>query len=93
VSRTSESIAEEEAFTRLVPAIPVLRARVVLDPEGWPTVPARYGRLEWRGVDATGPHKGRPGSTLNRPEPHSLQAHGGPRHPALPGRGRRGGSS
>lgn len=51
-ARTAESITEEETFTRLVRAVPELRARVTLDREGWPMVPARFGRLEWRGVAA-----------------------------------------
>ena len=41
--------ADVESFTRLVEAVPGLRARVTLDPEGWPVVPGKYGRLEWRG--------------------------------------------
>lgn len=34
------------------PAMP--RARVTLDPEGWPLVAGKYGRLEWRGQGPTG---------------------------------------
>jgi hypothetical protein len=48
--RTAESITEEATFRKLVRAVPGLRPRVTLDPEGWPTIPARYGRLEWRGA-------------------------------------------
>jgi len=43
------SRADVETFTRLVEAVPGLRARVTVDPEGWPVVPGKYGRLEWRG--------------------------------------------
>jgi hypothetical protein len=56
--RTAESITEEETFTKLVRAVTGLRARVTLDTEGWPTVPARNGRLEWRGQEAAGLFKG-----------------------------------
>ena len=27
------------------------RARITRDPEGWPMVPGKYGRLEWRGLE------------------------------------------
>lgn len=36
----------------IAPALP--RARVTLDPEGWPLVAGVYGRLEWRGQEPTG---------------------------------------
>lgn len=56
--RTADLIPEEETFTRLIRAVPGLRGRVALDREGWPMVPARYGRLEWRGMEAAGPFMG-----------------------------------
>ena len=35
------------------------RTRLVADVEGWPLVSGRYGRLEWRGVEAgEGPARG-----------------------------------
>lgn len=34
------------------------RFKVTADAEGWPLVPGRYGRLEWRGAEsATGQHR------------------------------------
>ena len=44
------SRADVETFTRLLEAVPGLRARVTVDSEGWPLVRGTYGRLEWRGV-------------------------------------------
>jgi hypothetical protein len=44
------SRADVETFTRLMAAVPGLRARVTTDPDGWPLVRGTYGRLEWRGV-------------------------------------------
>jgi hypothetical protein len=54
------SRADVEAFTRLVEAVPGLRARVTVDPEGWPVVPGKYGRLEWRGEVPDGSGLGLP---------------------------------
>jgi hypothetical protein len=39
-----------KTFTRLMAAVPGLRARVTVDSEGWPLVRGTYGRVEWRGV-------------------------------------------
>ena len=41
--------AAVETFSRLIAAVPGLRARITVDSEGWPLVQGRYGRLEWRG--------------------------------------------
>jgi hypothetical protein len=40
-----------EAFRRCVAP---LRARVEFGADGWPIAPGRYGRLEWRGLEASG---------------------------------------
>jgi hypothetical protein len=41
-----------DTFHRLITAAIGPRARLRQDPEGWPLVPARYGHLEWRGLEA-----------------------------------------
>jgi hypothetical protein len=45
---------EHERFRGII--VPVLgpRVRLLADPEGWPLVPARLGRLEWRGLAPAG---------------------------------------
>jgi len=45
--------ATVETFSRLMAAVPGLRARITVDSEGWPLVQGRYGRLEWRGEQGT----------------------------------------
>jgi hypothetical protein len=44
---------EAEQFREIV-ARHLGRARVILDAEGWPMVPGRFGRLEWRGAEPDG---------------------------------------
>jgi hypothetical protein len=59
VRLTDELLAERETFQALIAAALGPRARVTLDADGWPQVPGRYGRLEWRGVEAgAGPARG-----------------------------------
>lgn len=58
MGRSNELIAEETTFRELVGAVPGLRARVILDAEGWPMVRGRLGRLEWRGIEAMGSFTG-----------------------------------
>jgi hypothetical protein len=50
---TNERLRAEHAVFRSI-ILPVLgpRARLTADAEGWPIVPGRLGRLEWRGVEA-----------------------------------------
>jgi|SRR5215813_6800088 len=54
------NMPEVETFTRLLEAVPGLRARITVDLEGWPLVQGRYGRLEWRGEPETGQESGSP---------------------------------
>lgn len=53
--QTNEQREEMATFRGyIVPALGGL-TRIVADPEGWPMVPGRLGRLEWRGREwATG---------------------------------------
>lgn len=51
--RLTDALRTEHAqFSPII--VPALgpRTRLVADAEGWPIVPGRYGRLEWRGVEA-----------------------------------------
>ncbi len=51
--RLTDALRTEHAqFSAII--VPALgsRTRLVADVEGWPMVPGRYGRLEWRGVEA-----------------------------------------
>jgi hypothetical protein len=51
--------AERETFQTLIRPALGPRARITLDLEGWPQVNGKYGRLEWRGVEAgAGPARG-----------------------------------
>jgi len=52
--------AAVETFSRLMAAVPGLRARITVNSEGWPLVQGRYGRLEWRGEPETGHDLGSP---------------------------------
>ena len=52
--------AAVETFSRLIAAVPGLRARITVDSEGWPLVQGRYGRLEWRGEPETSQESGSP---------------------------------
>ena len=58
--RLTDALRGEHAqFSAII--VPALgpRTRVVADVEGWPLVPGRLGRLEWRGVEAgEGPARG-----------------------------------
>jgi hypothetical protein len=60
-------MAHDPVFSGAITAA-LPRARIKLDGEGWPFVPARYGRIEWRGL-------GRP-SFDRRPAPDGRPAHG-----------------
>ena len=52
---TSQDLRRErERFTHRVQAALGPRARIRLDPEGWPFAPARHGRIEWRGAEPDG---------------------------------------
>lgn len=53
---TTELLAERLTFQRIIVSALGPRARLKLDAEGWPFVPGRLGRLEWRGADPAGTH-------------------------------------
>jgi hypothetical protein len=46
-------VIERRTFTDLLRG-PLPRARIRLDVDGWPYAQGRYGRIEWRGPEATG---------------------------------------
>lgn len=54
VPTSLELRAERETFTQHVQAALGPRVRISLDVEGWPYTPGRYGRIEWRGREASG---------------------------------------
>jgi hypothetical protein len=55
---TRELRAERATVRALVERALGPRVRVRVDAEGWPLSPGKYGRVEWRGLEATGPAMG-----------------------------------
>lgn len=48
---------EAEAFRGHMVSALGPQARLIRDAEGWPMAPGRYGRLKWRGAEATSEHR------------------------------------
>jgi hypothetical protein len=47
-------MAHDPQFTATITTALGARARLKLDAEGWPMVPGKYGRIEWRGPEPDG---------------------------------------
>jgi hypothetical protein len=57
--QTKEQSAATESL-RALPGVRASRLRIVSDPEGWPMIPGRYGRMEYTGGDTLAVFTDRP---------------------------------